>query len=283
MIYNRFNKFIDEDLQYGDKYLNFLYNSFFGRIILKVIINPVFSNLYGKYNNMSISKSKINKFIKKYKIDMTEYEEKEYDSFNDFFIRKKKKISYNKEKNIFIAPADSKLMVYKIKDNMTIKIKQSTYTIEELISDRIDLEQYKNGNCLIFRLSMDDYHRYCYIDDGIMEKSKIIKGKLHTVSSISNKHKVYSQNSRICNYMKTDNFGKIIYIEVGALLVGKINNYNKEKFTKGEEKGYFELGGSTIVILTSDKIKIDSDIIEYSNKGIETKVKYGERIGELKC
>lgn len=175
MIYNRFNKFIDEDLQYGDKYLNFLYNSFFGRIILKVIINPVFSNLYGKYNNMSISKSKINKFIKKYKIDMTEYEEKEYDSFNDFFIRKKKKISYNKEKNIFIAPADSKLMVYKIKDNMTIKIKQSTYTIEELISDKIDLQQYKNGNCLIFRLSMDYYHRYCYIDDGIMEKSKIIK------------------------------------------------------------------------------------------------------------
>ena len=283
MIYNRFNKFIDEDLQYGDKYLNFLYNSFFGRIILKVIINPVFSNLYGKYNNMSISKSKINKFIKKYKIDMTEYEEKEYDSFNDFFIRKKKKISYNKEKNIFIAPADSKLMVYKIKDNMTIKIKQSTYTIEELISDRIDLEQYKNGNCLIFRLSMDDYHRYCYIDDGIMEKSKIIKGKLHTVSSISNKHKVYSQNSRICNYMKTDNFGKIIYIEVGALLVGKIKNNNKKQYMKGEEKGYFELGGSTIVILTSDKIQIDSDIIEYSNRGFETKVKYGERIGELKC
>lgn len=283
MIYNRFNKFIDEDLQYGDKYLNFLYNSFFGRIILKVIINPVFSNLYGKYNNMSISKSKINKFIKKYKIDMTEYEEKEYDSFNDFFIRKKKKISYNKEKNIFIAPADSKLMVYKIKDNMTIKIKQSTYTIEELISDRIDLEQYKNGNCLIFRLSMDDYHRYCYIDDGIMEKSKIIKGKLHTVSSISNKHKVYSQNSRICNYMKTDNFGKIIYIEVGALLVGKIKNNNKKQYVKGEEKGYFELGGSTIVILTSDKIQIDSDIIEYSNRGFETKVKYGERIGELKC
>ena len=76
---------------------------------------------------------------------------------------------------------------------------------------------------------------------------------------------------------------KIIYIEVGALLVGKINNYNKNKYNKGEEKGYFELGGSTIVILTNDRIKIDNDIIEYSNKGIETKVKYGERIGELKC
>ncbi len=283
MIYDREAKTISKDKQYGSIYLNFLYNNILGRVILKLIICPAFSKIYGKYNNMSISKKRVDTFIKKYNIDTNEYEKKEYSSFNEFFTRKRKAIYYDKEKNNFIAPADSKLMVYKIKDDMTIKIKQSIYTIEELIEDQMNLEQFKNGNCLVFRLSMDDYHRYCYIDDGTIEKIKIIKGKLHTVSSISNKHKVYSQNTRICNYMTTDNFDKIIYIEVGALLVGKINNYNKNKYNKGDEKGYFELGGSTIVILTNDKIKIDNDIIEYSNKGIETKVKYGERIGELKC
>lgn len=283
MIYNRKNKTIDRDFQYGGKYLNFLYNNIFGRIILKLIITPMFSKINAKYNKMAISKNKIKKFIKKYDISINEYEEKDYNSFNDFFIRKKKKTYYDKNKNSLISPADSKLMAYKITSDMKIKIKQSIYTIDELISDRIDLEQYKNGNCLIFRLSMDDYHRYCFVDDGKIEKSKKIKGKLHTVSSISDKHKVYSQNTRICNYMDTHNFGKIIFIEVGALLVGRINTYNKEIFSKGEEKGYFELGGSTIVILTSDIIKIDNDIIEYSNRGIETKVEYGERIGELKC
>ena len=283
MIYDREAKTISKDKQYGSIYLNFLYNNILGRVILKLIICPAFSKIYGKYNNMSISKKRVDTFIKKYNIDTNEYEKKEYSSFNEFFTRKRKAIYYDKEKNNFIAPADSKLMVYKIKDDMTIKIKQSIYTIEELIEDQMNLEQFKNGNCLVFRLSMDDYHRYCYIDDGTIEKIKIIKGKLHTVISISNKHKVYSQNTRICNYMTTDNFDKIIYIEVGALLVGKINNYNKNKYNKGDEKGYFELGGSTIVILTNDKIKIDNDIIEYSNKGIETKVKYGERIGELKC
>ena len=283
MIYDREAKTISKDKQYGSIYLNFLYNNILGRVILKLIICPAFSKIYGKYNNMSISKKRVDTFIKKYNIDTNEYEKKEYSSFNEFFTRKRKAIYYDKEKNNFIAPADSKLMVYKIKDDMTIKIKQSIYTIEELIEDQMNLEQFKNGNCLVFRLSMDDYHRYCYIDDGTIEKIKIIKGKLHTVSSISNKHKVYSQNTRICNYMTTDNFDKIIYIEVGALLVGKINNYNKNKYNKGDEKGYFELGGSTIVILTNDKIKIDNDIIEYSNKGIETKEKYGERIGELKC
>ena len=283
MIYDREAKTISKDKQYGSIYLNFLYNNILGRVILKLIICPAFSKIYGKYNNMSISKKRVDTFIKKYNIDTNEYEKKEYSSFNEFFTRKRKAIYYDKEKNNFIAPADSKLMVYKIKDDMTIKIKQSIYTIEELIEDQMNLEQFKNGNCLVFRLSMDDYHRYCYIDDGTIEKMKKIKGKLHTVSSISSKHKVYSQNTRICNYMTTDNFDKIIYIEVGALLVGKINNYNKNKYNKGDEKGYFELGGSTIVILTNDKIKIDNDIIEYSNKGIETKVKYGERIGELKC
>ena len=283
MIYDREAKTISKDKQYGSIYLNFLYNNILGRVILKLIICPAFSKIYGKYNNMSISKKRVDTFIKKYNIDTNEYEKKEYSSFNEFFTRKRKAIYYDKEKNNFIAPADSKLMVYKIKDDMTIKIKQSIYTIEELIEDQMNLEQFKNGNCLVFRLSMDDYHRYCYIDDGTIEKIKIIKGKLHTVSSISNKHKVYSQNTRICNYMTTDNFDKIIYIEVGALLVGKINNYNKNKYNKGDEKGYFELGGSTIVILTNDKIKIDNDILEYSNKDIETKVKYGEKIGEIKC
>ena len=175
------------------------------------------------------------------------------------------------------------MTVYKIEDDLTIKVKQSMYTIEDLIQDKLDLDQFKNGNCLVFRLSMDNYHRYCYVDDGKIESTKRIKGKLHTVSSISNKHKVYSQNTRVCSYINTENFGKIICIEVGALTVGKINNRDEINCKKGEEKGYFELGGSTIIILTNDKVKIDNDILEYSNQGIETKVKYGERIGKVRC
>ena len=81
--------------------------------------------------------------------------------------------------------------------------------------------------------------------------------------------------------MTTDNFDKIIYIEVGALLVGKINNYNKNKYNKGDEKGYFEPGGSTVIILVKDNVvRLDDDIMEQSSNGIETKVLYGERIGK---
>ena len=48
----------------------------------------------------------------------------------------------------------------------------------------------------------------------------------------------------------------------------------------GEEKGMFEFGGSTIVLLLKkDTVEIDSDIIQNSRENVETIVKMGERIG----
>ena len=78
--------------------------------------------------------------------------------------------------------------------------------------------------------------------------------------------------------------GLVTYVEVGALLVGKIKNIiTTGKIKKGEEKGYFEYGGSTIVLLfEKDKISLDEEIINNSLNGFETYVKYGEKIGEKK-
>lgn len=283
VICNRQTKECIEVQQYGEKKLKILYNTFLGRILLKIVIMPIFSKINGIYNNTIFSRRKINKFIEKYNINLSDYERKEYKSFNDFFTRKKVKTNIDENKVDFISPADSKLLIYKIEDELKVQIKNSTYTLSELLNSDNDLEKYLNGYCLIFRLSMDDYHRYCFIDDGQVKKQYHIKGKLHTVSSISNNHKIYTQNSRTCNYIETENFGDIVVIEVGALLVGKIKNYDIKIFKKGQEKGYFELGGSTIVILVQDNIKIDNDIIENSLKGIETQVNYGEKIGEKIC
>ena len=82
--------------------------------------------------------------------------------------------------------------------------------------------------------------------------------------------------------MKCKNFNNIMYIEVGALLVGKINNIKKSgNFKRAEEKGYFMYGGSTIVVLVGKNIvKMDKKIIINSLKNIETSVKCGEKIGE---
>ena len=65
-------------------------------------------------------------------------------------------------------------------------------------------------------------------------------------------------------------------------MVGKITNLHPEacQVKKGEEKGYFEFGGSTVVlILKKDTVKIDDDIINNSSENIETRVLLGQTIG----
>ena len=281
-VYDRKNKIYYEEVQSCSKCLNFLYNNSFGRFILKILINPIISKINGIYNDSFISKLKIKKFIEKNNIDINDFEKNNYKNFNEFFIRKIKdeKRPLISEGDAFISPADSKLLAYSITDDLKLSIKGSIYTLNELVDNEEDLLEYKNGICLVFRLSIDDYHHYCYPDKGKLVKKKFIKGKLHTVRSVSKDYKIYKVNQREYSILKTNNFDELIYIEIGALMVGKIVNFNKKQFNKGEEKGYFKLGGSTVVILLKDNvIKIDKDILENSKKDIETRVLYREKIG----
>ena len=258
------------------KSLNFLYNNVIGRIILKVATTHLVANIYASYINSKLSKHKIKKFIKNNNINMEEYEKEEYKSFNDFFKRKIK----DKKRIIndgLISVCDSKLSVYKINKDSSFKIKNSIYTIEELIGEKNTNFEY----ALIFRLCVDDYHHYVFPDDGKVISQKYIKGKLHTVQPIAfKKHKVFTENSRCITYLDCKNLGKVCYIEVGAMLIGKIVNEEKTKFKKGEEKGHFEFGGSTIVLLVEkNKIDINQTILDNTNKEIETIVKLGDYIG----
>ncbi len=273
--YNRTTKQIVEIKHIGEKPLKTIYNN---KILLKIATSKPISKIYGIFNKTKLSKLKINKFIIKNNIDMNLYEGKDYKTFNEFFIRKLKEIKIEKDNNTLISPCNSKLSAYKIKDNLKINIKNIEYTLDELF-DNENLEQYKNGYILIFRLAVDDYHRFHYIDDGKTIKTKTIKGKYHTVSDTSKKYKIYKENHREYSILQTKNFGQIIYMEVGAMMIGKIINHNKKEFKKGEEKGYFLPGASTVVIVINN-IELDNDIIKNSNDNIETLVQVGEKIGK---
>ena len=59
------------------------------------------------------------------------------------------------------------------------------------------------------------------------------------------------------------------------------HHHKKYRVLRGQEKGYFEFGGSTVVLLVKkDTVRVDTDIMENSAEGIETVVKLGEKIGE---
>lgn len=281
-IYNRKNQSVESSSQYGGKLLDFLYNHCLGRVLLKFVVHPGFSRLCGLYNDTYLSRRRIKPFAEKYGICLTDYEKTEYVSFNDFFRRKIKngKRPVNMEASALVAPADSKLTVYPIHKNNSVLIKGVRYTLDELVGGRIDLTDFENGKCLIFRLSVDDYHRYIFVDGGRLKRKYGIRGQLHTVSPISKNHKIYRQNSRVINVLETHNFGTIICIEVGAILVGKIRNHPIREFQRGDEKGYFEMGGSTIILLFPEGcIDLDEDILQNCNDETEVKVTMGEKIG----
>lgn len=286
-VYDRANSKIYIEKQYKAKQLNFLYNTVLGRILLKLIFSTkTASKLFGTLNSGKGSIKKIKPFAEKYGIDLSEYGQSAYTSFNDFFTRKilPDKRPFAAGEDELAAVADSKLLVCKIEDDLKLKIKKSIYSVSELIKDKNISDDYRDGMCLIFRLTVDDYHRYCFFDSGRLTRTRSINGCLHTVGPISaQRHNVYSENHRIVNSLETDHFGNVLFIEVGALLVGKIVNREITDFKKGEEKGYFMMGGSTIVILfRKDTIEIDSDILAYSKQSIETKVRTGEKVGKRK-
>ena len=230
------------------------------------------------------SKLLIKPFIKRSGIDTSQYIMYGFRSYNDFFTRvvkpEKRPVDFAPEH--LISPCDSKLTVYKISRNSIFRIKGSRYRVSDLLKNDFLANRYSGGYCLIFRLEVDDYHRYCYIDSGIKTDNTFISGELHTVNPIAlARYNIYKRNSREYTVLHTDNFGDVVQVEVGAMMVGRIVNHHGEgAFSRGQEKGKFEFGGSTIVMLFGkDSIVPDTDILRNSAEGIETVVKYGEKIG----
>ena len=267
-----------------DKALAFLYQTRIGRGMLSVLIKPRISIVAGKFLDSSTSRWIIGPFMKKSGIDLSEYEMSDYRSFNEFFTRKIKpecrKIDW--EKTHLIAPCDSKLSVYPISQGSRFVIKDTEYSMESLLRSRKLAKHYEGGQLLVFRLAVDDNHRYCYVDDGLKSKNYRIPGVFHTVNPLANDvYPIYKENTREFSILKSQNFGRILIMEVGALLVGRIVNYHERKEVKrGEEKGRFEFGGSTVILcLEKNRAVIDEDILLNSSRGIETIVKMGEKIG----
>jgi len=271
-------------VRFDDLFMKFLYNTAFGRAILKLLISVFVSKLAGWVLSSPISRIFIGGYIKNSNIDMSEYEEAKYRSFNDFFIREIKQgcRSFSGDMLDLPAPCDGKLTAYSITTDSLFHIKKSVYDINGLLQDNELASEFMGGICLVFRLTPDDYHRYCFVDDGEILLHKKIKGVFHTVRPIAlGRYKVFTQNAREYTVMQTKNFGKVIQIEVGAMFVGKISNLKTEGvFTRGEKKGVFEFGGSTVMMLfQKDAVLLDETIFLSTASDKETVVKMGCKIG----
>lgn len=211
-----------------------------------------------------------------------------FPSFNAFFARRRRNafagvVSETEDLNIF-SPCDGFLTPIPIHGNTIFDIKHTRFSLEDLLRDKALAARFRDGLALVFRLTPANYHRYCYAADGTVLRHRRIAGKLHCVRPIALREiPVFAQNSREYQLMRTKNFGLMVQMEIGALLVGKICNERLTMETNHvharEEKGYFEFGGSTVILLLEkDAVTVRKELYARRNADGEIPVRAGEEI-----
>jgi len=270
-----------------DRLLRWLYTHRTGRLAIRMLIRPGVSKMAGRLLNQRWSTCLIGPFVRSNHIDMSCYEKTRYHSYNEFFTRKLKDGQRNIEEDeeALISPCDGKLSVYPIgsmEEQDEFWIKNTRYTVKSLLRSEALAKYYEGGYICIFRLTVDDYHRYCYVDDGTKSENRYIRGVFHTVNpTAGDVFPIYKENTREYSLLQSRHFKTVLMMEVGALMVGRITNYHGAcDVRRAQEKGRFEFGGSTVILLLQkDAVRIDEDLLENTRKGFETYVKLGEKIG----
>ena len=296
-------KFIDRETSqvkvervYGQEFLNWLYNSKSGNALSDYICRKPLSALYGVMQDSVFSKRKVKQFIKDFEIQMSDYLPGEsavpgkapYKSFNEFFIRRFRPGArqFPQEAHVMGAVAEARYLGYReIRPEQTFPLKGESLSPQAILRDSERAKIFRGGPLLIARLCPVDYHRYHYPDDGRVERLYRVPGRLHSVNPMALKFKqdTFASNERVVSILETKNFGKIAYIEVGAICVGRMVQSHdiSQSFQRGQEKGYFLFGGSTVVLMGEKGAWYPSiDILENSHNKIETFIKLGSPIAQ---
>jgi phosphatidylserine decarboxylase len=290
--FNRSTQKLEAEKVYGEKAVSWLYDSFSGKALLPLVTQRFVSSAYGLIQDTKWSQRKVLPFIRDFSIKMEEFLPEEgassqapYSSFNQFFIRRFKSgmRPFVQEPSIMPAFCEARYFGHaSIGPETTFPVKGNFLKARDLLGK--NFPEFEGGPLLIARLCPVDYHRFHYPDDGKILESYPVHGDFHSVNPLALKKRpdIFIANERAVTIIQSQNFGKLAYIEVGATCVGKIVQTHKGNEAKrGEEKGYFLFGGSTVVLLGEPgRWKPSDDVLEHSQKGIETYLRLGEAVAK---
>ena len=225
-----------------DRLLRLLYGTLAGRLLLKPLVQPAFSHMVGHLLNTKGSAMAAKAVVRKRRIALSDYKETDFPSYNAFFHREllPQKRPIAPGTEVLISPCDGKLLCYPVEQDSCFVIKHSRYSLQSLLQNQPMAQRFEGGTLL-----------------------------------------VYKENTREYSLLETSEFGTVLMMEVGALLVGKIHNHHEAaNVCRGMEKGYFEFGGSSVLLcFEKGRIAMDADILHNSREQVETLVRLGERIG----
>lgn len=251
---------------------------------------PWFSRLYGYLQKRPSSVHKIIPFIQEFDVDSSEFLEpvSTYQSFNDFFIRKLKPEArpIHSDPCTAIIPADGRYYFYPdITSCPGFIVKGQKFELDVLLGNTTLAQEFQGGSMVLARLCPSDYHRFHFPCDCLPGQTELVNGWLYSVNPLAIKKNIHilTQNKRTICELRTPLFGRVIYMEIGATNVGCIQEtYTSNQWqAKGNEKGYFEFGGSALILLfAKNTIQFDSDLISATEKGIEIRCLLGQSMGK---
>lgn len=277
---------------YGGFWVKLLYGTWLGRLVSSIVAAPPISRFYGWLQDQPSSSKKVAPFIEQFDINMADFlpqegqpESKPYATFNDFFTRRvtdsARPFATNAE---FPAPCDARYFAYAaLDDDVSIPVKGRYLKASALLANETWASTFESGPGFIARLCPVDYHRFHFPDNGKILERWRVPGALHSVNpwALAFRQDIFMINEREVTILETEHFGKLAYVEVGATCVGKIKQtHENDTFHRGDEKGMFLFGGSTVIVIgEAGKWNIDQGILENTNNEIETYVKMGRSIG----
>ncbi len=285
--WNRRRQAQETENVYGGGFVNLLYGNPIGFALADSLLarKPV-SWLYGGLQNSKLSAGKVAPFIKQFSVEMEDFEPGPFRSFNEFFIRK-----FRPGMRAF--PADSGTMgafaearyfgFSQLDPQTTLPIKGLRLEAEGVLGNTPGKERFRHGPCLLARLCPVDYHRFHFPDSGRAVHHHAETGKLHSVNpaALVKEPGLFLTNERQISLLETRNFGLLAYVEVGALCVGRIvqSHPTEGAFERGQEKGYFLFGGSTVILYGEPGAWVpETDILENTAQGREVLVELGQPV-----
>lgn len=289
-LFNRYTGKMELEKVYGEGAVRWLYESAAGKAMGPLVVAPLTSRVYGVVQSSGWSAQKVLPFIQNFGIQMDEFEvqsddvSRPFKSFNDFFIR-----PFKAGKRPFVtdekmgAFAEARYFGYESLDHEEkIPVKGQFLASSVVVNSPKWERTFEGGPCLLARLCPVDYHRFHYPDNGKVLDHFRVKGQLHSVNPLALKKRpdIFMRNERVVTIMETEKFGKLAYVEVGAVCVGKIvQSGSLETFKRGDEKGYFLFGGSTVIVFgEKGKWTPSADILKATKAGHEVYIHLGDAV-----
>jgi len=275
---------------YAAAFLDWCYNTPIGASLTRALLSRRFvSKVYGWYYRLPCTRRRIAPFAETMGVNLTELVQPlaSFRTFGDFITRSIDLAHrpIDPDPRACVSPADGRMMAYQAFDGDTpLRVKGGLFDLGALLRDETLSRRYARGSVVIVRLYLADYHHFHFPDAGIPGEPRTVAGRYFAVSPYARRWSVpfYGENHRLVTLFDSDHFGRLAMIEIGSFTVGSVREafVPHARVAKGAHKGYFELGGSVVVLLFEPgTILVDHDLCENTRSGIETYVRMGEAIG----